>query len=101
MYKGLGAIKANSMCWSKGNESVLLLYFLYAETNQCGNRSLRSLTVSLYDLFDKAAPPSPDSFDITIEKRESDAPAHKAAFPSLECPTSTTLLASTDLSCCR
>ena len=48
-----------------------------------------------------AAPPSPESFETTSANRSSEAPAHRAVFPSRECPMTATRPPSTSGSFAR
>ena len=56
------------------------------------------LTVSPKARRDNAAPPQPESLEITIAKRGSDAPAQSEVLPSRECPITATRVWSTVLS---
>ena len=98
-YSGRGAIIASSTCWSIGSSAARPAYVAYLGQNQCGNRRVMSAVVSPTGRRSSAAPPHPDSFETTIANRSSQAPAHRAALPLRECPTTITRVGSTS-GCC-
>ena len=87
---GRGAISAISMCWSNGSCSSWSLYFLKLPQNQWGNDVLMRYTVSPNRRRLRAAPPQPESLEMTMANRVSSAPAHSAVLPSRECPSTAT-----------
>src|SRR5690625_973236 len=91
IYRGRGAIKANNSCWSMGNAKTSLSYALCRSTNQWGKCASINLAVSPNHLLARAAPPSPDSFEISILKRVSVATAQSDVLYSRDSTTSDTI----------
>ena len=69
--------------------------------NQCGKALVMRSVVSPKRRRASAAPPSPESFETTRANRSSEAPAHRAVFPSRECPMTATRPPSTSGSFAR